>query len=135
MRPSHLALALLCGGLTTAFVAWLSALFVDLYHAAPNPSIRTTRSVSRTLRYIQWDSATASGILSFPDDHTVGSKSERVIDGPTWSRTCAGTAITTAPNFAAHFEDARGWPMRALLSSHNSTDMSMTAWTTRNGIT
>lgn len=135
MLPNNrfrIVLAVAVGALLTVGVAWWSEYRVPLFNG-------TAKQIVTAANGPAWDGAllvngvTAIGVLSFAVEQEASKLTKGVDRGPSWSRIRTAPTRDQIESLHALFEDARGWPLPALMAVHSS-DTTYASWTTTWGV-
>ncbi len=125
--------AVVGGAVLTVGVAWWSAFYEDCFGGTAC-NIVTTLSGPAWQGALVANGAMANGVLSFAieADQTKVRVAQSVVEGPAWSRIRIKPTREQVDSCHALFEDARGWPLPALMALHSS-DTTFAVWETNWG--
>lgn len=129
---SHVARCLLAGVAITIGLAWWSEYEFALF-AGLSKQIATSPSGPSWEGVLLSRGSTASGVLSWAVMQEPAQLKSPIDKGPRWSRIRIPPTSIQIASYESILEDARGWPLPALLARHVS-DTSFAAWKTEWGI-
>ena len=122
--------AVVGGAVLTVGVAWWSGFYEDCFNGTAC-RIVTSMSGPAWQGALVANGVMANGVLSFaieaePSNVKVA---QSIVEGPAWSRIRTKPTREQVDSFHALFEDARGWPLPALMALHSS-DTTFAVWET-----